>query len=347
MSRAYTHHPVRRDWLALGREPALLPELAIVDPHHHLWDRPEAHYLLPELTADLRAGHDVRATVYVQARSMYRSEGPEALKSLGEVEYANSVAVEAASGTEDRRLACAGIVAGPDLTLGERVTPVLEAMREVAGDRFCGVRNSVAWHEHADVRSSTALPPPRLMSDAKFRAGARQLARFNLTLDVWAYQTQLGEVLDLARFLPDTTIVVDHLGGPIACGPFAGRRWEMFDLWRTELGKLARLPNVATKIGGLGMRLAGFDFHTRSQPPTSEELAVAWKPYVETAITLFGAERCMFESNFPVDKGMYGYGAMWNAFKWLTAGASTDERGALFAGTALRIYHLPAEAILP
>jgi L-fuconolactonase len=324
----------------------LAPELPIVDPHHHLWDRRGETYLLPDLLTDLGSGHDVRATVFVQCRAMYRQSGPEEMRPLGEVEFVTGVAAQAASGTYGKQLACAGIVAGPDLTLGARVDGVLEAMRAVAGERLCGVRNSVAWHESPDVRSSTILPPSGLMSDSRFREGVGRLKRHGLSLDVWAYQTQHDELLSLARAFPDTTIVIDHLGGPVAVGPYAGKRDEMFRRWRDSLADLARLPNTRLKLGGLGMRVGGFTFHTRPRPPGSEALAAAWRPYVETAIDLFTPGRCMFESNFPVDKGQFGYRAFWNACKRLAAGYSADEKTALFSGTAIEVYRLPSEVIL-
>jgi predicted TIM-barrel fold metal-dependent hydrolase len=339
-------YEVREEWLALGREEAIEPELAIIDPHHHLWERHGERYLFPDLLADLNDGHDVRASVFVQCRAMYRAGGADEMKPLGEVEFVNGIAAQAASGGYGRRLACAGIVAGADLTLGERVTPVLERMRAAAGPRLAGLRNSVAWHESPDVRSSQILPPKGLMADARFRAGVRQLHKHGLTLDVWCYQTQLGELLDLVRANPDTTIVIDHLGGPLACGPYAGKRDEMFTPWRAALADLAKEPNTRLKLGGLGMKVGGFAFPYRPQPPTSQELAEAWRPYMETGIALFGARRCMFESNFPVCKGMFSARAFWNACKRIAAGASRDEKAALLAGTAIDVYRLPGQDIL-
>lgn len=337
---------IREDWLARLREDVIEPDLPIVDPHHHLWHRADERYLLPEMLADMNDGHDVRATVFVQCRSMYRRTGPEASRPVGEVEFVNGIAAQAASGFYGRRLVGAAIVAGADLTLGDQLDGVLERMREVAGDRLRGIRNSVAWHESPHVRSSTILPPPGLMADARFRAGAGRLARHGLSLDVWAYQTQLGELLALARTIPETTVVIDHLGGPLATGPYAGQRTEMFGSWRAAMAELARLPNTRVKLGGLGMQVGGFTFHEQPEPPTSTALAEAWRPYVEAAIELFGARRAMFESNFPVDKGMYGYRVFWNACKRLASGCSGTEKAALFSGTAIDVYRMPRDEIL-
>ena len=343
-------YPVRLDWLARNQEAVIEPELAIIDPHHHLWHRmgplgqpndQSAHYLFPDLLADMTCGHNVRATVFVQCRSMYRQAGPEAMRAIGEVEFVNGIAAQAASGFYGPRLACAGIVAGADLTLGAAVEPVLERMRAVAGDRFVGIRNSVAWHESPDVRSSMVLPPPGLMGDARFREGVGRLAAHNLSLDLWAYQTQAADVLDLARTHPNVTIIIDHLGGPLATGPYAGKRDEMFAAWKAGLAALAKLPNTRIKLGGLGMKVGGFGFQESAEPPTSAQLAAAWKPYVDTAIELFGPSRAMFESNFPVCKGMFGAAAFWNACKRLSAGFTPAEKATLFSGTAASVYRLP------
>lgn len=178
------HAPVRDDWLALRQEEIRDPDRPIIDPHHHLWDRPEGRYLLPELLADMGAGHDVRATVYVQCRSMYRTSGAEELRPVGEVEFVNGVAAQAASGIYGRRHACAGIVGFADLTLGERVAPVVEALQRAGGGRLRGLRHPVVWHADARVASSPARPPPGLMRDERFRAAVAVLRRYGLSLDI-------------------------------------------------------------------------------------------------------------------------------------------------------------------
>jgi L-fuconolactonase len=335
---------VRPSWLARHVENILDPDVMIVDPHHHLWDRNGDKYMLPELLADASDGHAVTATVFVQCRHAYRTSGPTALQPVGEVEAVVETAVTAIANQRGVH-ACAGIVAGADLTLGADVSAVLDAMREVAGHRLSGLRNSVAWHPHPDVRSSSILPPPHLMADSRFRAGVRCLPRHGLSLDVWAYQTQHDELLDLVIANPDVTIIIDHLGGPVASGPYRGKREEMFASWKDGLKGLAGLPNTRLKLGGLGMRVGGFDFHESVEPPTSLQLAEAWRPYVETGIELFGPTRCMFESNFPVDKGMYSYRTFWNACKRLVAGATRQEKAALFNATAIDVYKLDREAL--
>jgi len=332
------HLPVRADWLALRREAPLDPGREIVDAHHHLWDRPDTsgRYLLPELLDDIAtSGHRVVQTVYVQARSMYRPDGPEALRPVGEVAFARQVAE-----TPGPVRACDAIVGCADLTLADHVAPVLEQLLEAGGGRLRGIRLPVAYHADPAVRSSPVLPPPGLMAEASFRAGARQVARAGLSLDVWAYHTQLDEVAALARAVPELSLVLDHAGGPLGVGPYAGARARGEAECLAGLRVLAELPNVSVKLGGLAMGVSGFRFADEAAPPASDTLAECWRPVIEGCIALFGPARCMFESNFPVDKGMVGYGAVWNAFKRLAAPLSDAEQDALFAGTARRVYRM-------
>lgn len=337
----YPHLPIREDWLALQQEAILEPALPIIDPHHHLWDRPGNRYLFDELRHDAAGGHDIRATVFVTCRAMFRADGPEAMQPLGETEFVNGIAAQSASGLYGALRACQGIVGHADLTLGDAVAPVLEAQLRIAGGRFRGIRNNTAWHPDPDIQTNPIRPPPGLLMEARFRAGVARLRDHALTLDIWAYHTQLAEVIDLARAFPDQPMVLDHAGGPIGVGRFAERRAEVFTEWRHAIRALARLPNVAVKLGGLAMELGGFGFHQAATPPTSAILAEAWRPYIETCIEAFGVDRAMFESNFPVDKGMCGYAVLWNAYKRLAAGASAAEKRALFSGTAARVYRLP------
>src|SRR5712671_2522194 len=335
------HLRARPDWLARREEEILDPDLPIVDPHHHLVDRENTgRYLLPDLLADTESGHNITATVYLEWLSMYRAAGPVELRPVGEVEFANGVAAMAASGAYGKTKVCAGIVGYADLALGARVEPVLDAMVMAGGGRFRGIRFISASHPDDAARGSSVNRPAGLLMDGRVREGFARLHPLGLTFDAWMYHTQLGELVDLARAFPETPIVLDHVGGPIGLGRCAGKRDEVFAEWSGQIRELAACPNVHVKLGGLGMRMFGFDLHTRELPPSSEELAAAWRPYIETCIAAFGPERAMFESNFPVDKGSCGYAALWNAFKHITAGCSQSEKAALFAGTATRFYRL-------
>ena len=334
--------PVDAAWLARLAEPALLPDLPIVDPHHHLWDRPGGRYLLDELLADLGSGHRIDATVFVECKSMWRAGGTPEMRPVGETEFVAGVAAMSASGGYGPAAICAGIVGHADLRAGGRIRPVLEAHVARGGGRFRGIRHIAAYDASPAVVTTSVVPPPGLLADADFRTGFAELAPLGLSFDAWLYQTQLAELAALADAFPATTIVLDHLGGVLGVGPYASRQDEMFAAWSRDLRELARRPNVAVKLGGLGMRICGFGFADRPEPPNSAQLAARWAPYVETGIAAFGVDRCMFESNFPVDKGSCSYGVLWNAFKRLAAGSSDAERAALFAGTARRVYRLDA-----
>jgi len=336
-----SHLPVRPEWLATRREEILEPELPIVDPHHHLVDRANTgRYLLPELLADTGSGHNITATVYLEWLSMYRAGGAVPLRPVGEVEFANGVAAIAGSETYGKTQVCAGIVGYADLMLGAQVEEVLQAMILAGGGRFRGIRYITASHPDEAARGSSVNRPAGLLMNAKVREGLGKLHPLGLSFDAWMYFTQLGELVDLARAFPETPIVLDHVGGPIGIGPYAAKRDEVFAEWKKSIAELARCPNVHVKLGGLGMRLFGFDVHTGELPPSSEQLATLWRPYIETCIEAFGADRAMFESNFPVDKGSGSYQIFWNAFKRIAQGCSASEKTALFSGTASRFYRL-------
>ena len=335
------HLPVRQDWLDRRREEIIEPDLPIVDPHHHLVDRPETgRYLLPELLADIATGHNVIATVYLEWLSMYRAAGPLELRPVGEVEFANGVAAMSASETYGKTTVCAGVVGYADLTLGAAVEKVLEAMIAAGGGLFRAIRFITASHPDQAEWGSAVIRPASLLLDPRVREGFARLEPLGLSFDAWMYHTQLGELVGLARAFPATPIVLDHVGGPIGLGPYAGRRDEVFAAWSARVRELSACANVHIKLGGLGMRMFGFTHHTGELPPSSEELAAAWRPYIETCIAAFGPERAMFESNFPVDKGSGGYAALWNAFKRIAAGYSAAEKAALFSGTASKFYRL-------
>src|SRR6059058_4291815 len=330
----------REDWLALRREEILDPSRPIVDPHHHLWDCGGQRYLIEEMAEDIASSHNIIATVYVEARSMYRAYGPEAFRPVGEVEFANGVAAMSASGGYGPAAICAGIVSHVNLLLGDAARPVLEAEVAAGNGRFRGIRHSSAWDADANVAGMYAKRPKGLLLDPAFRKGFACLAPLGLSFDAWLFHPQIGELTDLARAFPDTKIVLDHCGGPIGIGGYAGRREEIFPVWKASIQHIATCPNVVVKLGGLAMCLLGYDFHLRPKPPSSEEAAAAWRPYIETCIEAFGPNRCMFESNFPPDKGQCSYRVIFNAFKRIAAQFSEPEKTALFCRTASEFYRL-------
>ena len=339
-SPASYYPPVRTEWLSLTREAAIDPERRIIDPHHHLWDRPTWRYLQPDYLADLGDGHRISATVYVDAHSMYRRTGPEPLQPVGETEFANGVAAMAASGRYGPTLMCAGIVGRAELLLGDAVQDVLDAHLRAGMGRFKGVRYTTARDNDPALNNPSFSPAPGLLGDAQFRRGFARLGPSGLSFDSWLFHPQLDELTELARTFPDTAIVVDHCGGPTRAGVYAGHEAEVFARWSTSIKRLAECSNVVVKLGGLGLWTTGFDFHKQPAPPGSEQLAGAFRPFFETCVAAFGPSRCMFESDFPVDKVSFGYGVFWNACKRFAADLTAEEQDQLFFGTAARTYRI-------
>ena len=330
------------DWLALTQEPILEPEIAICDPHHHFWDFrtariPYQRYLLHELVADVDCGHNVRSTVFIEARSMYRPTGPVELRPVGEVEFVQGLAAASASGSYGPCRAAAAIVGHADLKLADRVEPVLEALQAASPNRFRGIRHTVTWDPHPEVENREK---EGVLASAEYRAGAQVLARMGLSLDTGVCFPQLPELAEFARAVPELTIILNHLGGLQRVGPFGNRDDEVVPAWRSGIAAVAKCPNVNLKLGGIGMPRLGFDWHTRSTPFGSDELAAAMAPFMTYCVEQFGPNRGMFESNFPVDKVSYSYNVMYNAFKRLSKGYSATERAAMFHDTAARVYRI-------
>ena len=333
------------DWLDLAPEPTLEPDLPICDPHHHFWDMraervPCQRYLLHELAADITSGHNVRSTVFIEARSMYRADGPEEMRPVGEVEFVQGLAAASATGVYGPGRAAAAIVGHANLNLGEGVAPVLEGLQTASPNRFRGIRHSVTWDPHPEVENTAAHNSPGQLASENFRAGARVLANMGLSLEGWLYFPQLPELADFAKAVPDLTIILNHIGGLMRVGPYANRNEEVMATWRSGIAAVAECPNVTIKLGGLGMPRTGFDWHARDTPASSEELAESMAPLMNYCIEQFGPERSMFESNFPVDKVSYSYNVMYNAFKRLSQGYSASERAAMFHDTAARVYRI-------
>ena len=324
-------------WLARLDEEVLEPEIAIVDPHHHLWLRSGYTYLMPELAEDLASGHNIVATVFAECHSMYRSDGPDSARSLGETEFVRGQAAMSASGEFGSTRACDVMFGNVDTTLGAAVEPLLEQHIEASGGRFRGVRISSGWD--ADDRIHNVSQRPELLRDPQVRAAAAVMTRMGLTLDCWLYHPQLDEVAELADALPELSIVLNHVGSPILGGPYRGQRDAVFADWSQRIRRVAERPNVFVKLGALPIRMPGYD-GDRSMPPGSEEVAAAWRPWMETCIEAFGPARSMYESNFPVQKRWCSYQVCWNAFKRISSGASASEKADLFAGAAVKAYRI-------
>ncbi len=328
----------RLDWLAQVDEEIIDPDRPIVDPHHHLWHHDKNPYLLDDLWADTGSGHKVVQTVFVECMAEYRTSGPDALKPLGETEFVVSVANEAKARPDSAQIA--GIVGYTDLTLGASVREVLEAHIEIGGDLFKGIRHAAGWDASEVVRNSHTNPPQNLYEDKNFRQGFAELARLGMSFDAWNYHHQIPRLTDLARVFEDTTIIFDHFGGPLGIGPYEGKRAEILAQWKEDVADLATCKNVYAKIGGLAMPINGFGWHKQARPASSDDLVAVHKDYYAHMIDVFGPDRCMFESNFPVDKQSISYPVLWNAFKKIAAGYSEAEKDDLFQGSAKRAYRL-------
>lgn len=334
--------PVRRDWLALGTEEEVLdPDLRIVDAHHHLWDRPGWRYLLDDFLADVHSGHRVVASVYVQCGAMYRRDGAEPMRTIGEVEFANGMAAMGASGLYGTARVCDGIVSYVDLRWPEpALREVLEAQISRGGGRLKGVRQITAWDRNPEAMNPETGTCEDMLRDARFRAGFALLAGYGLRFDAWVFHHQLPDLVDLARAYPGMPIVLDHCGTPLGIAGYEHARAEVFRSWSAHMADLASCANVFIKLGGLGMRAPGLGFTDAALPLTSQALAERMRPIVHTCIERFGASRCMFESNFPVDMASFGYRTCWNAFKRLVGRASKGEKESLFCRTAHDFYGL-------
>lgn len=327
-------------------EAPLEPDLPIVDPHLHNWHVLPApgslmqphRFLFDEMQEMVAAsGHNVTHTVFVECHAMHRADGPEELRPVGETEFANGIAAMCASGNYGPLRACHRIVSTANLLLGAAVKPVIEAHASVGGERFRGIRMSTAWSSEGLFGFPPDPSLQGLMMSPAYREGARVLADMGYSLDMWCLHTQLEELMDLADALPDLTLVLDHIGTPETQGRWQGREAEAREQWSGLIREVAKRPNVNIKLGGLGMSMSN-PIGTESRNAPSEVLAEEWRPYMETCIEAFGAERCMFESNFPPDRDGGTYGATWNAFKRIARGCSAQEKAALFSGTAARVY---------
>ncbi|GAB7551190.1 amidohydrolase family protein [Novosphingobium sp. 11B] len=330
-------------WTSSNVEAALEPDLPIVDPHHHLWDDDRGLYLIEQFVADTMSGHNVVSTIYAQYRAMYRADGPTEMKPVGEAEFVNGQAATGASGRYGTIRVAEAMIAYADLLRGDDALPVLEALVRAGNGRLRAIRHGATWDDGAAAHGRS-FGPRGLLADPQFHRGFAHLAPLGLSFDAWLFYHQLPDLAILLEHFPETTVILDHCGGLLGTAPHLDRS-AVFEEWKRNIEMLAAFPNLSVKIGGLGMLYLGWDFHLRETPPSSEELADAWRPYVETCIDTFGVERCMFESNFPMDKQSCSYVALWNAFKRITAHRPAAEKTALYHDNAVRTYRLPRPLI--
>jgi L-fuconolactonase len=338
-------------WIKLTPEDALEPELPICDCHHHLWDYPDSlpenqlrhkwvrHYMLTDMLQDIGKGHNVRETVVVESRTMYRNYGPKEYRSIGQTEFAQGIAAQAATGLYGHTLVAAGIVGYVDLALGDAVAPLLEAHLIAGKDRFRGIRNVLTWHSGHEIESR--ISGPDFITSPLFLKGFSYLHKYNLSFDTFIFHPQLADMAKLAKAFPGTLIILEHFGGLLGVGPYLNKREEVFPSWKKGIAALKDYPNVIMKMNGLGQLLNGFEWNKRTVPPGSEELAKSIKPYFDHCIENFGVNRCMLESNYPVDRISFSYTVLWNAFKRLTKDYTKSEKAALYRDNAVNVYRLP------
>jgi L-fuconolactonase len=338
------HLPVRQEWLNQLIEDPILPNIPIIDPHHHLWDVGFGRYYIEELLEDINSsGHNILSTVYIMSSSntkIYSKDGLEEFKPLTEIEFATSEGKRADLIPNNKVKVNASIVGSVDLTYGNKLKPVLEKAVNISEGRLKGIRMLLASHTDPRISSGAVKSDLGLMLHPNFIDGAKCIQDANLSLDFWIYHTQLNEMEKIARALPDLTIILNHIGGPIHLGEYEGKQAATHREWRSAMMRLSRIPNINVKLGGLGMAVNGAKFHNSKFPPNSVQLSDVWKPWIYETIDMFGFDRCMFESNFPVDKGSCSYGALWNAFKILAKDMSDDEINKLFSKNAAKIYKI-------
>jgi L-fuconolactonase len=307
-----------------------LPE-RICDPHHHLWLRSRMEYLPADLSADIATVPGVVRTVFVECSAWYRPDGPEHQRAVGETEWV-------VANTDPTVIQ--GIVGAADLRVGPLVEDTLHAHIAAGAGRFRGIRQRATWDAHPDVSRNSPDQGPGLLRDESFRRGFDVLSALGLTFDAWLFFPQLPDLVDLARARPEATIILNHLGAPITMGPYADRE-ATHARWRNLMAEVAACPNVVLKVGGIGMPMFGGTWHQAASPPDAVEVAAVWGDPIRFCIDAFGPDRCMFESNFPVDKVSMSYATLWSAFDLISASYSPAERAALFHDTAARVYRLP------
>ena len=338
------HLEVKNDWLSQIVEEPIAPEMPIIDPHHHLWDVGFGRYYVEELLEDIKlSGHNIKATVYIMSSSntvIYSKDGPAEFSPLAEIEFATKEAKRSDLIINNEVKVNSSIIGSLDLTFGKKLEPVIEKALGISDGRLKGIRMLLASHADPRITSGAVKSDLNLMLHPNFIEGARCLQKTGLSLDFWIYHTQLHEMEKIARALPDLNIILNHIGGPIHLGEYEDKQALTHREWRSAMMRLSRLPNINVKLGGLGMAVNGAKFHLNSMPPHSKDLSEVWKPWIYETINMFGVDKCMYESNFPVDKGSCSYGSLWNAFKLISKDMSDEEKNKLFYENAARIYKI-------
>jgi len=335
---------LNKKWLNLNIEKAIEPELKICDPHHHLWDYKketiQPTYLLPEILEDINSGHNIVSTVFIECGAMYNPSDPIEKQIINETEFVNGIAAMSHSGLYGKTKIAAGIVGSAPLLIGDKVASILDKHLSIAPERFKGIRSQAAMHSDGTIPATRTRPPEGVYINDKFQEGFNHLASRNLSFEAWCYHPQIPQLIDLAKKFPNTIIILNHFGGPLGIGSFENKEKETYEFWKKNIEELSKCENVQAKLGGIAMEINGFNWHKQNTPPSGNELINRTKDYYETTLEFFGTNRCMFESNFPVDKLSCSYVNLWNGFKNLTKNYSENERAKLFHDNATRIYKI-------
>ncbi len=325
-------------WLSLHKEETIDPERPIIDPHHHFWPG-DMHYLLEDLWQDTESGHNVKKTVFIECSQEYLKVGDKDFAPVGETIFVKNICDLAKK--EKHRTQIEGIVGHVNLMIGaEKTVSVLKSHLEVGGALFKGIRHAGGWDHHPELSNSHHNPPKNLYLNETFLASLNELSNLNLSFEAWQYHHQVNQVKKIAELLPKLKIVLNHFSGPIGIGPYANKKDEIFEIWKTDIRELAKHENVYAKLGGMAMPINGYEFHKQVSPATSDQLVQEQKHYYHYLISNFGPERCMFESNFPVDKQSISYNVVWNAFKKMAKSYTSEDKDLMFYKTAESFYKL-------
>ena len=329
------------DWLAQVKEEIINPELPIIDPHHHLWNGDNQlassfPYLIDNLSEDTNSGHNIVGTIFMECAQGYYQEGEDKYKPIGETEYVMKVIKDSKKTSNSANII--GIISFADLMLGSKVKDVLNQHILIGEGLFKGIRHAAGWDQSNEIHNSHSNPIKNIYYDPSFRKGAEELIKLNLTFDSWHYHNQISDLSIFAKDYPELTIIHDHFGGPLGVGPYQGKKQEIFKKWKDDISQLSENKNVHSKLGGLAMPVNGWNFHKQDKPATSDQIIEMHYDYYLHAIECFGVDRCMFESNFPVDRRSISYHVLWNAFKKMVSNYSNEDKNKLFFQNAKDIY---------
>tara|TARA_B100001142_G_scaffold213228_1_gene211339 strand:+ start:1885 stop:2913 length:1029 start_codon:yes stop_codon:yes gene_type:complete len=329
------------DWLAQVKEEIINPELPIIDPHHHLWNGDNQlassfPYLIDNLSEDTNSGHNIVGTIFMECAQGYYHEGEDKYKPIGETEYVMKVIKDSKKTSNSANII--GIISFADLMLGSEVKDVLNQHILIGEGLFKGIRHAAGWDQSNEIHNSHSNPIKNIYYDPSFRKGAEELIKLNLTFDAWHYHNQISDLSIFAKDYPELTIIHDHFGGPLGVGPYQGKKQEIFKKWKDDISQLSENKNVHSKLGGLAMPVNGWNFHKQDKPATSDQIIEMHYDYYLHAIECFGVDRCMFESNFPVDRRSISYHVLWNAFKKMVSNYSNEDKNKLFFQNAKDIY---------